>query len=94
MREMIGTWRKLSHGDGLSRYPATLTVLPNGEYRGAAEPPGDFAYWDVGTWTENGPGAVTLSTANDAHVPYQIDLEGDRLTFVSPDGERIVYGRD
>jgi hypothetical protein len=94
MREMVGTWRKLSKEAGLSRYPATLTILPNGQYRGAAEMPGEYAYWDVGTWTEDGLGAVTLSTANDARVKYRVSLDGDRLTFVSPDGERIVYGQE
>jgi hypothetical protein len=91
MREIVGTWRKLTPGPGVSRYPSTLTFMPNGHYRGSAESPGEFTFWDVGTWTEEGPDEVTLSTANDAHITYRVSLDGDELVFVSPEGETIAY---
>jgi len=91
MQEFVGTWQRLSREAAASRYPAELTLLPNGQLRGIAETPGEFTLWDVGTWSEPGPGALELSTANDAHVVYQVSLAGDELSFVAPDGTRISY---
>lgn len=65
--------------------------MPNGQYRGAGETPGAFTLWDVGTWAELDSDALELSTANDAHIAYRVGLEGSELTFIAPDGQRIVY---
>jgi hypothetical protein len=36
---------------------------------------------------------VLVSTATDELVPYQIDAEGERITFTDPGGCRFSYRR-
>ena len=91
MRDYVGTWQKQSGDAAASHYPLMLTLLPNGQYRGEAAIPGEFTFWDVGSWSEAAPGVLELSTANDAHIRYKVSRDGDELEFVTPDDERIRY---
>ena len=88
---LIGTWRKRPGDPCAARYPQVLTFLPGGHYRGAADPPGEFTWWDVGRWELRGPGEVALSTANDAVRGYRFVLTGSELRFTDPEGCRFTY---
>lgn len=91
MAGLVGNWRKQTREDCAARYPATLAILPGGQYRGQSETPGGFAWWDVGTWRLRGDGEVEISTANDAVITYRYRLTGGELVFTDPDDCRIVY---
>lgn len=91
MAELIGTWRKQSREACAARYPATLSILAGGQYRGQSETPGGFSWWDVGTWDRRSDGEVAISTANDAVITYRYRLADGELVFTDPEGCRIVY---
>ncbi len=92
MSELIGTWQKQGSAACAASYPATLTILPGGQYRGTAATPGDYAVWDVGTWKEQAPGLVDISTANDAVIQYRYRRAGRELHFEDQQGCKICYG--
>lgn len=91
MAGLVGNWHKQSREECAARYPATLAILADGQYRGESETSGEFTWWDVGTWRLRGDGEVELSTANDALVAYRYRLAGGELILTDPDGCRIVY---
>lgn len=91
---LVGGWTKDADGPPCAApYPASLRFDANGHYRGTAEPPGEYAAWDVGTWRVDAPGRVSVSTANDAVVPYAFTSDADTVTFTAPDGCRFSYRR-
>jgi len=94
MGELIGSWGKRAGDACAGPYPAQLTILPGGHYRGSAAMSGEYTVWDVGTWAETEPGVLALSTANDAVIRYRYSLSGDRLQFEDPDGCTIAYARE
>lgn len=94
MGELIGSWGKQAGDACAAPYPAQLTILTGGHYRGSAATPGEYTVWDVGTWAEPEPGVLALSTANDAVIRYRYSLSGDRLRFEAPDGCSIAYARE
>lgn len=53
----------------------------NGLYFGESEQPGQFTWWDGGTWEVHVPGKLALAIANDAIVTYDYGLDGDLLTI-------------
>ena len=87
----VGTWTRRAGPACAARYPDRLSILPDGQYRGVAAKPGEFTYWDVGTWRLCGPGEIALSTANDAVVTYRYELGAGTLRFTDPDGCRFTY---
>lgn len=91
MSELIGTWHKQGNEDCAASYPADLTILPGGLYRGTAATPGGYAVWDVGTWQEQAPGVVAISTANDAVIQYRYRRVGEGLEFEDSQGCAILY---
>ena len=94
MSDLIGTWRKQVGEDCATPYPAELSILSGGQYRGSSPIPGGYTVWDVGTWSEQPGGIVEISTANDAVIRYRFRLGGGELRFQDPQGCTIKYARD
>jgi len=88
---LVGSWQKVEDPPCAAQYPAELRFEANGLYFGTTEPPGEFTWWDGGTWRVTAPGRLSLSTANDAVVAYAYALEGELLTITDPDGCRLGY---
>ena len=78
----------------MQRYPARVRFDAGGHYVGSSEPPGEFTWWDVGTWEQKQPGRVSISTANDAVIEYRVKVEARELTFTDPEGNSITYRRE
>ncbi|UXY55575.1 hypothetical protein [Pseudomonas tohonis] len=92
--QLLGQWHKSSSPACAAKYASSLRFDANGLYSGTPEVPGGFTWWDSGTWHIEGPGRVTLSTANDALVSYGYSLDADGLTFTDPSGCRFSYRRE
>lgn len=90
---LVGNWARTGAHPCATRYPAHLRFEANGIYSGTTEPPGAFTFWDSGTWKVKGPGAIALSTANDAVVDYRFSLDGDTLAVIDPEGCNVQYRR-
>lgn len=71
----IGQWRKTSREACAARYPAELRLDANGLYTGQADQPGEFTWWDSGTWRLHEAGVLALSVANDAVERYAFKFE-------------------
>ena len=91
--KLVGKWRKTSREACAAGYAANLRFDANGLYFGEAERPGEFTWWDNGTWHLIEPGTLAMSTANDAVVRYGYALAGDSLNFTDPTGCRFGYAR-
>jgi hypothetical protein len=92
--ELGGRWQKVSRSACGEAYPDLLELEPGGRYTGTNEAGSALhPLWDRGGWEPAGPGRVRISTANDAEIEYAVELEGDALAFVDPDGCRIEYAR-
>lgn len=92
-RDLIGWWRRQPGEDCGPDYAAELRFDPDGLYAGATDPPGEFTWWDSGTWQVTDAGRVSLSIANDAVVSYRYELGDDRLTIIDASGCRVGYRR-
>jgi len=92
-RELIGRWRRQPGEDCGHDYAAELRIDPDGSYSGTTEPPGEFTWWDSGTWRVIDAGRVSLSIANDAVVSYRYEFADDRLTIIDSSGCRVGYRR-
>lgn len=92
-RDLIGSWRREPGESCGPDYAAELHFGPDGLYEGTTDPPGEFTWWDSGTWLVTEAGRVSLSIANDAVVSYRYELTADRLTIVDPSGCRVTYRR-
>jgi hypothetical protein len=90
----VGTWRKVTRDACASRYPAQLRFDANGIYAGEAEKPGEFTWWDSGTWKLATPGELALSVASDAIERYAFELDGAVLTITDGQGCTIRYQRE
>jgi hypothetical protein len=66
----------------------------NGIYAGQAQAPGEFTWWDSGTWKTAKGGELLLSVANDAVEHYTFNLDAARLTVTDTQGCVIRYERD
>lgn len=89
----VGTWRKRPGDACAARYPATLRFDANGLYAGQAEQPGEFTWWDSGTWKVVGAGELAVSVANDAVERYAFKLDERELTVTDGQGCAIRYER-
>lgn len=93
-KSIIGAWRKLSRETCAGRYPATLRFDGNGIYAGQAETPGEFTWWDSGTWKQAKAGELSLSVANDAVERYAFTLDARALTITDNQGCVVRYERE
>lgn len=91
--DLIGWWRRQPGEDCGTDYAAELRFDPDGSYEGATDPPGEFTWWDSGTWRVIDAGRVSLSIAHDAVVSYRYELAADRLTIIDSSGCRVGYRR-
>jgi hypothetical protein len=92
MSSLIGAWQKATQSECSGAYPYRIEFLPSGLYSTEKSPPDSYAVWDVGTFVVAGD-KVSISTANDAVVPYDASLSGGTLTFKAADGCVIAYRR-
>jgi hypothetical protein len=91
---LVGHWRRRAGSPACAAaYAARLEFQPGGLYAGSTEPPGEFTWWDSGTWQLRGPGRVALSTANDAVVEYGYVLKDKQLDFTDAAGCSFGYDR-
>ena len=90
----VGSWRKATRDACAARYPATWRLDANGLYTGQAEQPGEFTWWDSGTWRQPRAGELALSVANDAVERYTVVLEGRVLAITDPQGCVVRYERE
>jgi YD repeat-containing protein len=90
---LIGSWHKAGDVACAAGYAAHLRIEAGGLYFGSTEPPGEFTWWDGGTWRVIAQGQLALSTANDAVVLYTYTLQDDTLTIVDAAGCRFSYRR-
>jgi len=90
----VGTWHKVSREACTGRYPASLHFDTNGLYAGQAERPGEFTWWDSGTWKTAKAGELALSVANDAVELYTCRLDAQVLTVTDSRGCEIRYERE
>ncbi|MGH9841709.1 MAG: hypothetical protein ACREEM_23395 [Blastocatellia bacterium] len=88
---LAGKWEKVTASSCSRKYPARIEFQPRGLYTGATNPPGEFTWWDAGTWEAAGSGQVKLSTANDAVITYKYSIAGAVLTFKDPEGCEFKY---
>lgn len=92
-RLLVGHWRKSGNEACAAGYAATLQIKAGGLYFGQTEPPGEFTWWDGGTWRIQDGGKLALSVANDAVITYAYELDGDVLSFTDDKGCRFSYRR-
>jgi hypothetical protein len=90
---LVGMWTKANGGSCASRYPVHLRFEPTGLYFGTTEPPGEFTWWDGGTWKVAAPGKISLSIANDAVVDYRYSLGTDTFDVTDSSGCSFSYRR-
>jgi hypothetical protein len=92
--DLAGTWqRREPSAPCAARYAARLQLEPGGLYTGQAATPGEFTWWDAGTWRVKDAATLALSVANDEVVDYRFELRGDRLAITDRDGCRVEYQR-
>lgn len=91
---LVGAWRKVGSEACALGYAALLRVDANGLYFGESGQPGQFTWWDGGTWEVRAPGKLALAIANDAVVTYDYALDGDLLTITDAQGCRFRYRRE
>ncbi len=89
--QLAGKWAKTTTSSCSRKYPAQIEFQARGLYTGTTDPPGEFTWWDVGTWEAAGSGQVKLSTANDAVIAYKYSISGNVVTFADPDGCEFKY---
>jgi len=90
--DLAGTWHKKDAPACASKYPDSLT-FSTGTYRGTRGSQQGFIWWDAGIYRTEGERRLLLSTASDELVAYEIQLHGDVLAVVDPDGCRFSYQR-
>ena len=92
--ELTGRWSKVSGDPCSSSYPDRLELQAGGRYEGHMLPGArEHPRWDVGTFYQEGSGALAISTSNDAIMRCTVTLEGDRLTLTDPEGCTFSYRR-
>jgi hypothetical protein len=90
--DLTGDWLQPGNQPGCAAaYPRSLSFRP-GTYRGTRGEGQGFVRWDAGIYRVQ-DGGLELSTATDELVRYAIQLDGDLLTVVDPEGCRITYQR-
>lgn len=89
----MGAWQRSGAVPCAARYPATWRIEADGLYAGQTEPPGEFTWWDSGTWRVPAPGGLALSVANDEVVTYRYTLTGEVLRITDPQGCSFEYRR-
>jgi hypothetical protein len=92
MTPLSGTWHKVDAPPCALKYPDTLTFA-TGTYRGTRGDDQRYVWWDAGTYRVEDGGRLLLSVASDEVVTYEIQLDGDVLAVVDPDGCRFSYQR-
>lgn len=91
---LLGAWqRQEPAAPCAARYAARLQLQPGGLYTGEAATPGEFTWWDVGTWRVKDAATLALSVANDEVIDYGFVLQGDHLSLTDRDGCRVDYRR-
>lgn len=88
---LAGKWEKLSTEPCSRKYPARIEFQDRRLYAGTADTPGEFTWWDAGTWELSGEGQVKLSTATDAVIAYKYSISANVVTFTDPDGCEFKY---
>jgi hypothetical protein len=86
-----GEWKKTTRSPCSAQYPDVLVLHENGIYHGGTEPPGNFTYWDAGSYRVVAPGKVEISTANDAVIAYAYSVEKGVLKFHDAAGCQFEY---
>jgi hypothetical protein len=89
---LLGVWRKTTADACAQVYPDEIEFF---EHRFLARkgPGQEFVRWDVGGYEVSGPKEIRMSTATDERVAYGFGLDRLELTFVDPDGCRVIYVR-
>lgn len=90
---LAGRWMKVARDGCGETYPGSIEFRERGIYAAQPAVAGGFSTWDSGSYELVDARTVRISTANDAVIPYAFTLEGDRLSFVDPDGCRFEYRR-
>jgi hypothetical protein len=91
--ELGGTWYKAEDAPPCAdKYPAVVSFAP-GTYRGTRGAGQGFVWWDAGTYHVEDGTRLQLSVATDELVEYEIQLAGDVLAIIDPDGCRFTYHR-
>jgi hypothetical protein len=90
--DLAGAWRKKDAPACADKYPDSLT-FSTGTYRGARGDQQGFIWWDAGIYRMEGERRLLLSTASDELTAYEVQLHGDVLAVVDPDGCRFSYQR-
>jgi hypothetical protein len=89
-----GAWERIEPAPACAaKYAARLTLQPGGLYSGLAAQPGEFTWWDTGTWHVKSASVLALSVANDEVVEYRYVLRGDHLAITDRDGCKVEYRR-
>ena len=87
-----GRWRKLTETPCAARYPAEIEFEQT-TYLGRKGPDQGFIVWDAGIYSLDHQGRITIGTATDELVPYELSLVGDILSFVDSGGCEFSYKR-
>lgn len=90
---LVGAWQRSGHAPCAAGYAAQWRIDANGLYQGQAAQPGEFTWWDAGTWRVDEPGQLALSVANDEVISYRYTLAGDLLSITDPQGCSFDYRR-
>ena len=91
---LIGAWHRSEPTPTCAaEYAMRLQIQAGGLYNGQAETPGEFTWWDAGTWRVKAPGVLALSVANDEVIDYRFALAGDHLTVTDEHGCCFAYRR-
>jgi hypothetical protein len=91
-KALVGMWQKVTATPCAEKYPDDLEFHERGTYFGK-KGPGDFTWWDVGSYEVLAEDHVKISTATDAVIPYEFLLSGNTLTFVDQDQCQFSYHR-
>jgi hypothetical protein len=90
---LIGHWTRQAAEACAESYPDSLEFRDGGVYHGSAGDGQGFVQWGGGDYRLLDDRRIKLQDQRDAMVEYRFTLDGRTLSFLAPDGCRILYTR-